>query len=123
MTAAIRAEFERCRTWIEAAMAIDRETTAQALLDELLAGRAQLWPSEGACVVTQCVLGPGGGSIHAWLGGGILSEMLALRPGIEAWGRVMGATWATIDGRKGWARLYGPHGYRLDEDGVLRKRL
>ena len=121
--AAIRAEFDRCRPWLEAAIEIDRETTAEALLEELLAGRAQLGPSEGACVVTQCILGPEGGSIHAWLGGGILSEMLALRPGIEAWGRAMGATWATIEGRKGWARLYVPHGYVLDGDGVLRKRL
>lgn len=123
MTAAIRSEFDRCRPWIETAISIDRETSAEALLEELLSGRAQLWPSEHACVVTQCILSPEGGSIHAWLGGGILSEMLALRPGIEAWGRVMGATWATIEGRKGWERLYGPFGYALGDDGVLRKRL
>lgn len=122
MTAAIRGEFERCRGWIEAAIAIDRETTPEALLAELLSGRAQLWPGEAACVVTQCLIGPDGGTIHAWLGGGMLSEMLALRPGIEAWGRSMGCTAATIEGRKGWERLYGPFGYERVGD-VLRKAL
>lgn len=118
----LAAQFARCRPWIEAALAIDREIDPDALLAEILANRAQLWPSEGACVVTQCVLGADGPLIHAWLGGGILSEMLALRPGIEAYGRAQGCVWATIEGRKGWERLYRPFGYEVS-DGVLRKRL
>lgn len=122
MTAALRREFARCLPWIEAAIEIDRETTPDDLLADVVSGRAQLWPAEGACVVTQCLLGPDGGTIHAWLGGGKLSEMMALRPGIEAWGRAMGCTAATIEGRRGWTRLYGPFGYEL-ADGVLRKRL
>ena len=122
MTAALRSEFERCRAWIDAALSIDGEATPDEVLSEILAGRAQLWPGEDACVVTQCVLGPAGASIHAWAGGGTLAGMVALRPGIEAWGRSMGATWATIDGRPAWDRLYGPFGYERAE-GVLRKRL
>lgn len=122
MTAALRAEFERCREWIESAIAIDRETTPGDVLADILAGRAQLWPIEGACVVTQCMLSPEGPLIHAWLGGGNLGEMIQLRAGIEAYGRAMGCQFATIQGRRGWARLYRAHGYEL-EDGVLRKRL
>jgi len=123
MTAAIRAEFERCRGWLEAALAHGGESSADELLGELLANRAQLWPGEACVVVTTLVLGERGGEAHAWLGGGDLGEMVGLRPGIEAWARSQGAVWTTINGRRGWARLYRPFGYRLDEGGMLRKRL
>lgn len=122
MTAALRREFARCLPWLIPAIERDRETTPDELLSEVLSGRAQLWPGDRSCIVTQCFLGPDGGTIHAWLGGGKLSEMMALRPGIEAWGRAMGCTVATIEGRKGWERLYRPFGYQM-ADGVLRKRL
>ncbi len=122
MTAAIRSQFARCRPWIEAALQFDGEDTAEAVLDDLLSGHAQLWPGDHCAIVTQCIRGPEGGTIHAWLAGGILSELLALRTGIEAWGRSMGCCFATIQGRKGWDRLYRPLGYE-PVDGVLRKRL
>lgn len=122
MTAALRAQFARFRGLIDEALAVDAEATADILLDEILAGRAQLWPSDHAFVVTQCKLTPLGGVIHAWMGGGILDEMVALRPGIEAWGRSMGCVYATIDSRPAWDRLYGRFGYERS-DGVLRKRL
>lgn len=123
MTAAIRAQFDRCRAWLEPAITIDNETTPDALLADLIAGRAQLWPGAASCIVTQCVLAPHGPSIHGWLGGGDLADLVSLTPGIEAFGRAMGCEWATIEGRRGWARVYGPFGYVLDGEGVLRKRL
>lgn len=123
MSAALRAEFERCRAWLEPAVQAGGETSADAVFAHILAGRAQLWPGEACAVVTQCVLAPSGPAIHAWLGGGKLAEMIGLRSGIEAFGRAMGCAWATIDGRRGWARLYGPFGYEADQGGVLRKRL
>lgn len=122
MTAALKAQFDRCWPLLEPALALDREDTRDGLLAQILAGQAQLWPGEDCAIVTQCVLNDGVGSIHAWLGGGRLCGMLALRPGIEAWGRAMGCAFATIDGRKGWERLYRPFGYEPHE-GLLRKAL
>lgn len=119
---ALEAQFERCRGWIEAALAVDGEATADELLAEVLAGRAQLWPGEGCCLVTQCALTPEGPTLHTWCGGGDLKEMIAMRPGIEAWGRAMGCIWGTLESRKGWDRLFGPHGFRRDGD-LLRKAL
>lgn len=122
MSEAIRREFERQRHLIDAALAVDAESTAEELLAEILANRAQLWPSDNAFVVTQCSLTAWGPVIHAWIGGGILAEMVALRPGIEAWGRAKGAVFATIDSRPAWERLYRKFGYeRVGE--ILRKRL
>lgn len=122
MTAAIRAQFARCRDWIEAALAVDAEATADELLAQLVAGKAQLWPGERACVITQCALTPDGPTLHVWCGGGELSEMASLRPGIEAWGRSMGCIWITGESRKAWDRLLKPFGYVRDGD-RLRKAL
>lgn len=122
MTAPLQAQFERCLAWLAPAIAHGGEETAEAVLAEVLAGRAQLWPGEAAALVTQCVRTGEGGTIHAWLGGGSLDELLALRHGVEAFGRAMGCTWATIEGRRGWERLYRPCGYH-QHGGLLRKRL
>lgn len=123
MSEALKAQFDRLRPHIEAAVAHGGETTVDAVLSEVLAGRAQLWPGENAVLVTQCVAGPDGRLIHAWLGGGILSELMAMRPGVEAWGRAMGAQYATLEGRAGWERVYRRYGYEPGPDGVLRKAL
>ena len=122
MTEALDAQFRRVWPLIAPALHMEAEDTEQGLLAEILAGRAQLWPGEACAIVTQCIRSAEGGTIHAWLGGGNLREMLALRPGIEAWGRAMGCSWATIDGRKGWERLYRRFGYEPDGE-VLRKAL
>lgn len=122
MTAAIRSQFERCRGWLEAALAVDDEASPDQLLALLLAGQAQLWPSEGGCVVTQFVLAPEGPTLHVWCGGGSLADMAALRPGIEAFGRVMGAVWIVGESRRAWDRLLKPHGYVRD-GALLRKAL
>ena len=39
-------------------------------------------------------------------------QVLALRPGLEAWARGAGCARITLDGRKGWARVLAPFGYR-----------
>jgi hypothetical protein len=122
VTDALRSQFERCRPWIAEALAVDAEATPDELLEEVLSGRAQLWPGEDCCLITQCVDHPDGRTIHTWCGAGKLSGMMALRPGIEAWGRSMGAVWGTIESRKGWDRLFAPHGFYRDGD-VLRKAL
>lgn len=123
MTAALMAQFFRLRDVLKEATDVEGDVTVAEVLDEVLAGRAQLWPGDASVLVTQCVEHDGVRAIHAWLGGGILSELASMRPGVEAFGRAMGARFATIDGRPGWERFYRRYGYKLDDDGVLRKAL
>lgn len=111
MTAALRREFDRCWPWLEPALRLHAETDRVGLLAQIVEGRAQLWPAERGAVVTQCTLDPEGPSIHIWLGGGSMIELLTLRPGIEAFGRAMGCIWCTGEGRPGWARVFRAHGY------------
>jgi hypothetical protein len=42
--------------------------------------------------------------------------------GVASWGRAMGAQWATINGRAGWARVLEPFGF-VPRDGELWKVL
>jgi len=91
------------------------------LVAELTAGQAQLWAGARCALVTQCVRDPSGLSLHVWLAGGDLDEILALRPGLEAWGRAMGCTRLTLNGRKGWARVLRPHGFRPAGDDLERR--
>jgi hypothetical protein len=72
-------------------------------------GRAQLWLGERSAVVTEIV----GDEINCWLAGGDGREIVAMAPGIEAFGRARGCRWATLSGRIGWLRLLKACGYTL----------
>jgi hypothetical protein len=124
MTAALAREFDRCAPWLQAALARGRDADRplEEIRGEVLAGRAQLWPGERAVLLTQVLKTDVGLCIHVWLGGGALDELVALRPGVEAWARAMGCDTASIDGRPGWARLFQQHGW-APVAGELRKGL
>lgn len=103
--------------WLRPAL---EETSEAELLDEIAAGRAQLWPGETAVIVTQCVAETGGRALHVWLAGGDLAGVMALKPGVEAWGRAQGCHYVTIDGRPGWSRVLRRLGYVQHEAGLKR---
>ena len=102
------------------AEAADREALALALealaadagpadlAGALRTGRARSWMGEG----TELAAEADGPCLHVWLAAGRLEAVLALRPGLEAWARGAGCTRITLDGRKGWARVLAPFGYR-----------
>lgn len=104
--------------WLRPALV---DATEAELLADLEAGRAQLWPGETAAVVTQCVADDRGRGLHVWLAGGDLAGVMALRPGIEAWGRAQGCGWITINGRLGWNRVLRRCGYEHDGAELKRK--
>jgi hypothetical protein len=117
-------EFERCWPWLAPALARggDRNLTKDELWALIARGEAMLWPGEAGALVTQCIATPEGRFLHCWLGGGTVGALLALRPGVEAWGRAMGCEWTSIDGRRGWDRVFRPLGFfRVGRE--LRKRL
>lgn len=83
---------------------------------------AALWIGERCALVTTLHQAEIGRELHVWLGTGDLSEMITLEPGIAAWARSKGCTFATIRGRKGWGRVFSKHGFTRDGD-ELRKLL
>lgn len=110
--------WDRCRGWLTAAL---EDASEAEVLGELAAGRAQLWCGERAALVTQLIHGPEP-FVHVWLGGGELSELRRLAPGVEAWARAQGARAARINGRRGWARALRAQGF-VPEGDELRKAL
>ena len=113
-------DWERRRGWLLAALEPACGDEA-SLLADLAAGRAQLWAGEAAAMVTQCVVDERGRCLHVWLAGGDLEEILAMRPGVEAWARAHGCGRVTINGRRGWSRVLRRHGYARVGDELERR--
>lgn len=108
--------------WLEAALERGREAgeSREAVETQIAANHAQLWRGETGALVTQLVRGPEGLFVHCWLGGGRLAGCLELRPGVEAWGRQMGADFASINGRRGWGRIFRRYGYARRGDDLVK---
>lgn len=116
MPPAVAAEWTRCRDWIIPAL---REETEADVVADLAAGRAQLWGASDGALVTQLVAADEP-IVHVWLGGGNMRSLIALQPGVEAWGRAQGAKALWINGRKGWARALRRCGFELVGDELRR---
>lgn len=118
MSPAVAAEWERCREWIIPAL---EDTTEAALLEELASGEAQIWGGQRSAAVTQLLLldEP---VVMIWIAGGDMQELMAMQPGLEAWGRANGAVALRVSGRKGWNRALRGAGFeRVGE--VLRRKI
>ena len=96
------------------------DTTEEELIGELEANRAQLWCGDASAMVLQLLRPPP--TLHIWLAGGDLRDLLNMRGGMEAWARSQGCEQVTINGRLGWQRVLGRFGYEPDGE-ELRKVL
>lgn len=72
-------------------------------------------------MVTQVVDEVGGRALHVWLAGGELSDILALKPGVEAWGRARACDYVTINGRRGWARILRSDGFTWNGQDLCKR--
>lgn len=113
----VGSNWAKARGWLLPAMV---DTTEPELLALLEANQAQLWLGDRSALVVQLLRPPP--TLHIWLAGGDLDDVLSLRAGLEAWGRSQGCEYMTINGRRGWERVLAPHGY-LPEGEELRKTL
>lgn len=96
------------------------DTTEDEVLELLASNQAQLWQGDRSAMVLQLLRPPP--TLHIWLAGGEMGDLLNMRGGMEAWGRTQGCEFVTINGRRGWARVLGPFGYLPDGE-ELRKAL
>lgn len=108
----MKSEFERCKEWIQAAL--DRapgEYELHHIWGFIESGKAQLWPTANACMVTNIEEFPTGLRVlRGWLSGGDLNEIQKSEPIIAAWAKKSGFDRVRIGGRKGWLRAF--NGYR-----------
>ena len=98
-----------------------QEGKTLADLERMLSdGSALLWTGNRGVLVTILYNSPEGRYLHVWLGTGDMAELVSMEPGISAWARARGCRFASINGRKGWARVFKRIGFVYD-DGELRK--
>ena len=99
------AEFDRCKPWIEAALAYAGGThTVDDVAHGIAEHRMQFWPAERGCLVTEVLVFPRKTVLNVFLAGGELGQLLDMRGDVIAWAKSMGCTGAYMTGRKGWER-------------------
>jgi hypothetical protein len=77
-------------------------------------GRLMLWPAKDSAVITEILTYQGGERvIQALWACGKTEEIVALSPGIEAYGRLMGCTSFLVESREAWKRVLKPLGFEL----------
>ncbi|MGE0278352.1 MAG: hypothetical protein AB7R40_23395 [Nitrospiraceae bacterium] len=85
--------------------------TLQDVADQIKAGKAQLWTSENACIVSEVLTYPRAKVLHYWLACGEKEAVIALSRDVLAWGKGIGCTAASLAGRRGWERALKDEGW------------
>lgn len=112
-----KSEWERCRPWIEAALANQAKRTGfktheiEDVEAQIEREQAQLWAFQQSAAVTEIIAHPQATVLHLWLCGGRWADLERHLDEVLAWGRAQGCEWATTAGRKGWSRVMEKHGF------------
>lgn len=116
-------EFERCRPFLEPALARAGGTHTIEDVRAAIANRyMQFWPGARAAIVTEVQEFPQLRIFNAFLAGGDLDEILAMEPSLCSFGRYLGCQFIKLSGRRGWARVLNAQGWK-EEFAVLAKSL
>lgn len=120
---ASKAEWHRCRPWIEAALEYAGGThTIEDVEAGIGAGRYQFWAGENAAIVTEIITYPRLKALHYWLIGGSLKELKDMERRISRWAKEeLGCSRATGIGRKGFERAFQGEGYRFAWTCIVRE--
>lgn len=104
-------QWDRCKGWIEAGLE-GGPLTLVDLKQAVDEQRAILWPGKACALVTEFIDYPSGQRVaHVMSAGGELDEIKAMIPGLEAFGRLNGASKVFVEGRRGWERALKDLGY------------
>lgn len=106
-------ELYRCRNWIEDALEYSGGThDFDDIVLSVSRGEMQLWPAERGAVVTQIVSYPKKKTLHLFLAGGEMDQILDMEESIIKWGKAQGCDTLSLAGRKGWVRTLADRGWK-----------
>lgn len=110
-----RADWERCRGWLEDALIHDGGFySIKDIAEYVERGEAHLWAGEHSAAVTQWWFFPKDKVLNLWLAGGDLAELVErMFPAAEVWAAERGATRIMLAGRPGWQRVFAPKGFKV----------
>lgn len=116
-------EWARCRHWIEAALRHDGGFyTIEDIEREIGAGTAHFWAGERSAAITQFWWMPRAKVLNMWLAGGNLRELVdRMFPSAQRWAIEQDCTCMMLAGRRGWARVFEPLGFRVLSTVLLKE--
>ncbi len=100
------AEWNRCAPWLQAALEYDQCHDLSDVKAKVLADECQFWPGLKSAIVTEVIDTPKVRSLHIWLVGGDLKELVSdMLPVITDFAKRAGCSRMSVAGRKGWERV------------------
>lgn len=107
----MRAEFDRCKKWLEDAL---EYSNGSHDIDDIWQGLEQgtllFWPGKNSAIITELLVYPKKKVFHIFLAGGKLEEVLEMWDSIEIYAKVVGCSSLSVSGRKGWVRVLESRG-------------
>ena len=94
------------------ALEYDKTYSVQSVIDEVNAGRAEIWLTDNSIALTNVMDKPNARICHIWIAAGDLDELMPeIYPALEDRARQVGCALLTISGRRGWIRALKPNGF------------
>ena len=118
----LHSDLERCRPWIEAALAYTGGTHAwEDIVNSIGTGQMQLWAADRGCIVTEIVVYPRKKVLNIFLAGGDLDQILDMDHDVKRWAKEYGCTAATMMGRMGWKKPLAALDWKLQHGCFLKE--
>jgi choline dehydrogenase-like flavoprotein len=115
-------KFKECEKYISDALEYCNGThELQDVADQISKGELQLWPARETALVSQLITYPKRKSIHIFLAGGNIDELINMEESVFSWARSQGCDMLTFSGRIGWSRSkLKNRGYKPDHMMILK---
>jgi hypothetical protein len=111
-----RISLDRALAYLEEARKVSDAEPLEEVVRRINRGFAHLWLGDDCVGVTEFTPM----SLHIWLAGGDLKELLDMLPDVESFARFHGVNRVEFGGRKGWFRLFKRYGYVQEGDEMVK---
>ena len=106
-------QLERCRVWIENALAYSGGThDFFDIVRGVMSGHMQLWAGDNGCAVTEITVYPKRSILHVFLAGGNMQQILDFEASAIEFAKLNGCNALSLAGRKGWAKVHKDRGWK-----------
>jgi len=112
MSETMDSELERCRPWIESALALSGGTHLfQDVVECVKLGTMQFWNAPKGCMVTEILNYPRKKVFHIFLAGGDLNQIKDFSDSAIHFAKLNGCTAMSLAGRRGWVKALADLGW------------
>lgn len=105
-------QFSSRRGHIENALKYAKGThTVDDIWNGIVDGTFQFWPGDKSAIITEVQIYPQKKTMHIFLAGGDLDELLEMEKSVRAFAKTIGCNSMSISGRRGWLRIFERDGW------------